>query len=479
MIKCSDIITGEQASNLWSSSEYSGNNAWIFNATNGTLNNNNKMNGNSVRGSLDFDCEEEWFRQFVGLYSSLLDDYRDTRKHKRGKVSQLLFEFNLQRKLLPLCWSLLHMEYIPQPSKCFPVVKPTLRQVIAAEFSDRIPQTRLVKRLMPVLEGYFFLPNSYSCRKGKGALAAVRQLMENIKHETRLFTSPAYIYKFDIRGFFMSLDPDVFYPVVVDIIERHFTGKERDENMYLARVIYLSLPQDHCIKTGDPLILQSIPERKSIIGKTVGFPLGNTTSQMICLVATTLILRIIDKFNIPSVLYTDDDCGVVTDTANFMKVMAYLKKEIKERYRLEIHPDKFYLQYYKKTVNFLGFKVKYGRLLLPGNRLVNGFKWRVACAIRKAELRPNYIFKAKESFVGAMCSYLGLLCHTASYNLRKQQMELLMTSRWGKVLDVDRENYSKVWIREEYTVKAYYKTLNRKRKQQLKKYYHELTAIAA
>lgn len=479
MIKCSDIITGEQASNLWSGSCYNGNNAWIFNATNGTLNANNKMNGNGVRGSLDFDCEEDRIRQFLCLYSSMLDDYRTTRRHKRGKTSQLLFEFNLRKELLPLCWSVLFREYTTHPSTCFPVTRPTLRQVIAAWFGDRIPQTRVVKRLTPVFENRFFLPNSYSCRKGKGSLAAVKQLMDDIKRETSLYTKPAYIYKFDIRSFFMSMDPAVFYPVLVDVINGSFTGEEKDEMLYLSRIIYLSLPQDHCIKTGNPAILQSIPDRKSIIGKTVGLPLGNTTSQMMCLVATTLILRILEKFNIRNVLYTDDDCGVVTDTANFMKIMAYLKKEVLERYRLEIHPDKFYLQYYKKTVSLLGFKIKYGRLLLPGNRLVHGFKWKIDCAIRKAERYPNYIYKAKEGFVGAMCSYLGLLCHTASYNLRKHQMELLMASGWGRVLDVDTDNYSKVWIREKYTVRAYYKALNKKRKQQLKKYYHELTAIAS
>ena len=42
------------ASYLWSSSECSGDGAWIFYATNGTLYNNCKMNGGSVRGSLAF-----------------------------------------------------------------------------------------------------------------------------------------------------------------------------------------------------------------------------------------------------------------------------------------------------------------------------------------------------------------------------------------------------------------------------------------
>lgn len=497
MKMCSDIIKGEQASNLWSGSEYNDNNSWIFNATNGTLNNNNKMNSNGVRGSLEFDGEEDRLRQFfsifsqyideetlrkfLALYASYLDDYRVMRKHKRGKTSQLVFEYNLQREMLSLCWSIFNREYVPLPSNNFIIPSPTLREVIAAMCRDRIPQTRVVRRMMPLLEKRFFLKDSYSCRVGKGGLAAVKQLMEYIKKETRLYTRPAYIFKFDIRSFFMSIDVMLFFPVFVDLVKKYMPdNEERDELLYLSRIIYQSLPQNHCRKKGNPELRRALPPGKSLEGRLgQGMPIGNVTSQMFCLIVTTFILLILERFGILSVLYTDDDCGVVCDKENFMRFYSYLKMEVRSSCHLEIHPKKFYLQYYKKTVNLLGFKIKYGRLLLPGDRMVHNFIWKITCAIRKSEEYENYIYKAKEGFVSVMCSYLGLLKHTASYNLRKQQMERLMASKWNIVLEFDTENYYKVRIRDKYTLKSYYKLRNKKRKQQLKSYYHELTGIAA
>lgn len=43
------VTTCSDTSNRWFAQRYNANNAWIFNGTNGNLNNNNVNNGNSVQ----------------------------------------------------------------------------------------------------------------------------------------------------------------------------------------------------------------------------------------------------------------------------------------------------------------------------------------------------------------------------------------------------------------------------------------------
>lgn len=475
--KCSHIIKNGQCSNLWSSSQYNGNNAWNFNATNGTLNNNNKMNRNGVRGSLDLDFDEAVSQQFLSLYADYLDDYRATRKHKRSKNSQLDFEYNLQDYLIQMVYDIFMRQYIPSPSSLFVITDPTLREVIAAWFGDRIPQTRVVRNIMPLLEQNYFHKDSYSCRAGKGGLRAVQNLVWYIRQETNHYTRPVWLYKFDIRSFFMSIDMNIFFPAFVDLVNKYITNETlRDELLYISRIIYLGYPQEHCELNSPPELLRRVEEGKSQRHKTnnVGLPIGNITSQMLCLIVTTFILMMLEEYGLKFVHYTDDNCGIIRDVESFMKFMRWLKNEVWQRWHLQIHPFKFYLQYYKKTINLLGYKIKYGFLLLPGDRLVHNFKWKIECAIRKAETYPNYIYFTKEHFAGVLCSYLGSLKHTASYNLRKEQMTLIAASRWGKVLDIDTENYYKVAVKPYYTSLAYAVRQNKKRKKQLKSYYNEL-----
>ena len=493
MFDCSTIIIDELSSNLWFSSEYNANNAWLYNANNGNLNNNNKMNSNGVCGGLAFDyngnrlsefvsfylysANQEKLEKFIAFYASYLDDYRRTRKHKRGKDSQLVFEFHLQEFLIPLCWSIFNSEYVPKQSNYFVLPLPSIREVISAWFGDRIPQTRLVANVMPLLEAHFFCPNSYSCRVGKGGLRAVLQLLEDIRAETKLYTLEAWIFKFDIKSFFTSVDVLLFFPIFVDFVKEHMPDSDlRNELLYLARIIYLGYPQERCTMKGNLTLRKFVPEEKSLLGKTenIGLPVGNITNQMFCLMVTTFILRLLAAFGIKSILYTDDDCGITLDKRSFLRFFVWFKNEVYTRYHLRIHPKKFHLQYYKKSVNLLGLKIKYGQLLLPGDRLVHNFKWKITCAIEKANRYSNYAFRTKESFVCTMCSYLGLLKWTASYNLRKAQMHRLIDSPWGKILEFDSVDYYKVSIKKSYTLLSAYIRKNKMRKKLLKQYEYEL-----
>lgn len=466
---CSQIFSDEQCSNLWSASEYSSNLAWIFNATNGNLNNNNKMNGNSCRGSLEFGFDKtDELDDGVLKLSELIGFYHITRQHKRNKISQLIFEYNQRRELIELLLAINYFEYIPRVSICFIITYPKIREVIAANFRDRIAQTYLVRKLTPYMEQYLH-PDSYSCRVGKGSLRAVLQLREYIAIVSERYTRDCWVYKFDIKSFFMSIDTNIFAPRLIVFIQERYTMDDKEILIYLARVIFQSLPQAHCIRKSQPFMWDGLSQDKSLLHRCdgVGIPIGNVTSQMMCNFVTTAILFFLAKFGIRFAHYTDDNGGAVPDKEDFLKTMRLLKAFVAEDLHLQIHPFKFYLQHYTKGIEMLGFKIKKSRLL-PSDRIFHNFDWKITRAIRRAEDNEDYVYRNKESFMQTLNSYLGTLKWCNSYRLRKMEVERVSNSKWNAVFDFDTDNYLKVTIKPRFNIVNYYIRANKKRKRLLK-----------
>lgn len=74
------------------------------------------------------------------------------------------------------------------------------------------------------------------------------------------------------------------------------------------------------------------------------------------------------------------------------------------------------------------------------------------------------MLREKDHFVQVVNSYMGLLKHTNSFHLRREILERIGVSAWGKVLEIDRKNWLKVVQKPNATTLAYYKRRNKKRK---------------
>ena len=100
---------------------------------------------------------------FKEIYSA----YLRCRKGKRNTHNALKFEINLSENICNLETSLNSRTYTPKRSVCFLTTSPKLREVFAADFSDRVVHHLIT----PVLEQIYepkFIHDSYSCRVGKG-----------------------------------------------------------------------------------------------------------------------------------------------------------------------------------------------------------------------------------------------------------------------------------------------------------------------
>ena len=458
----SDIGNSEQ--NLCGANNV--NNQLIFNGTNGNLNNNNRINSNRVRVALDYDHNEasslgcipssEWFRY-----------YKIARKHKRKKAAHVIFSLHCFDNLKEIKEAVNNIEYIPSPSTAFVITRPKVREIIAADFRDRIVQTYLVQRVLPAMERYLH-PHSYACRKGKGGLRAVQHLQEVIFEATQGYTRDAWLYKFDFKSFFMSIDTELWTVRWCEWIDANVEGDDKEILKYVSRVVYQSLPQCNCRIACHPAMFNLVPDHKQQLGKATfrGIPIGNVTSQEFVLFATTPFLYFIACIVFGFSHYTDDNGGVTTDKEGFLAKRPIIADFAERECHFTLHPDKFYFQHYSKGMEMLGYRLKYG-LILPSKRLMHNFAWKITVAIRRADGNRRYVLANKDRFMSVVNSCCGLLKHTASYNYRKRQLIRLKESAWCEVFDFDETNWLKVTIKDGYRKSDYYRFIAKQRKRKI------------
>ncbi|MCP5062186.1 MAG: RNA-directed DNA polymerase [Ignavibacteriae bacterium] len=173
-----------------------------------------------------------------------------------------------------------------------------------------------------------------------------------------------------------------------------------------------------------------LPKTKSLFHteKDKGLPIGNLTSQLF----GNVYLDQLDHFVKEELgikyygRYVDDFILIHKDKEYLLNCGLKIKEFLKQELMLNLHPKKFYLQHYKKGVQFLGVYIKPYRIY-SGKRLKNNFynktyKWNSIIEINKGKLTQE----EKELFRANISSYLGLLQHYNTYNLRKKIIDVIL-----------------------------------------------------
>lgn len=442
-------------SHFMPSAEYSANNYYNYNGNNGNLNNNNKNNTLRARPVLELRRLLPDFEALPFPLSEFYDTYRTTRRHKTSKPSHLVFAQCRWLQLANLCYEVYANEYQPTRSIAFIITRPKPREVIAADFRDRVVQTLLVVELLPHLEQYEH-PHSYSCRVGKGSLAAVQRFKElNDKYQG------GYVCFLDFANHFMSIDTRIWAPRLQTFIDEHYDeGEERKALLKrIADIIYYHRPQDNCIKMSPESDWVLIPERKSLFHSEVGLPIGNVTSQMLSNFITTEYLYKLEAEGFEFGFYTDDTGIFTYDKERLLALIPRLRTYLKDECGITLHPDKVYFQHLSKGFNALGFRIK-GDNITPSKRIVHNFHLLIDNIGHKIY---RHCGRARQR----LNSYLGLLGKSHSYNIRKAGMSQLQQGGWSRTLRFP-AGYNRVEIKSYCTQEACYLRQNRiRRKQQL------------
>lgn len=469
MFFCSRIINSQPTTNFWFASEYNANNLHLYNGTNGTLNNNNRINSNNGRAVLESLIGQTEESDCLIPLRDFIAAYKTTRRKKRKKISQLLFEFNQAEGLIDIFVAVNTFEYVPKPSIAFLLKKPCYRECIAADFSDRIVQTIFVERLTPVFEENYLEPNSFSCRVGKGSLAAAQNLLAQMNKVTEGGKVDACAFKTDIWSFFFSIDTNLWFPKMAGLIRELYHEPDVELMVYLARIIYQSAPQTHCImKTPESVMASVLPPHKRMIGRDngIGVCIGNRASQFLCNVVTTPMLKKYRELGIDCSLYTDDCAGITRNKKALTKiVLPTVRQYIWDVCRLRLHPKKVYIQDASKGINFLAYRIKNGRIT-PSKRIVHNLRWYITRTTAFYKGRPKLLARDAETVMQVVNSYFGLLKWCSAYRIRRwMRSNLILTEGFGKVFNI---TDTKITIRKKLTKYSLALEANRKRKLKLK-----------
>jgi retron-type reverse transcriptase len=140
--------------------------------------------------------------------------YLDARHNKRSSRSQVAFEADMETELVCLCKELLGRTYELSPSNCFINEKPVKREVIAANFRDRVVHHLLYNWIAPIFERQFIY-DSYSCRVGKGTHFGIDRARNFVRAASDNHRKEAWVLRLDISGFFMHIDREILYNLLV------------------------------------------------------------------------------------------------------------------------------------------------------------------------------------------------------------------------------------------------------------------------
>lgn len=369
------------------------------------------------------------------LAEAVFEAYFDCRKNKRNTLNALKFEKNFESNLFELIDDLKSGNYEPRRSIAFIVTRPVKREIFAADFRDRIVHHLLINRLTPLFEQEFIF-DSYSCRVGKGTHFGIRRINDFITSCSQNYSRSCYILKLDIRGFFMHINRKILYDRLQRLIRDGYRESDRELVIGLCRKLIFNDPVKNCIIKGSRKDWEGLPANKSLFHSApgCGLPIGNLTSQ----VFANFYLHPLDRF-IQAELGIEyygryvDDFVIIHPEKDYLKaIVPEIDRFLSENLRLCLHPDKQYLQHYSKGVGFLGAVIKPGRMYI-GNRTKGNF-----CA---AVQKQNAVIESRTptpsetlKFLSCMNSYLGIMRHFKTYNLRRKIISTQLSSRWWRVV---------------------------------------------
>lgn len=380
---------------------------------NGNVNNNNKRNGNRVCAVSDY----QMYQKFV---ENMFAAYYECRRNKRNSRSETLYEIDGVRNTLQLADDVWNYRYVVNPSICFIVIRPTRREVFAADFRDRILDTWVAMRIDRIFDRY--LPDCvFANRKGKGTSAAIKKVYDDIVVCSKNYTKDAWIYKFDLQGFFMSIDKRLLWSKLKPLLEREYNEWDKEWFMYVIEKRIFNHPQDNCIKVcGDEEWLP-LAKNKSLFNQDYwhGLPIGDLLSQMLAGFFVAYFVKFLMSIGFKFISNYVDDFVIISPTKELIFENIPKMRKFLEGMQLTLHPKKCYIQHYTKGVVFLGSIIKPHRIY-------------PARLLRRHSINIK-IHRNPALGLASINSYLGLLRQFTSRKLRKKIADIAFSMYHDKV----------------------------------------------
>ena len=404
--------------------------------------------------------------EYLIPYSEFIKAYKECRRAKRMKKSALQYERMWIYDLPILCDEVNNMTYEIGESITFVVSKPKRREVFAADFRDRIVHHLLCSRLIPLFDQYF-IDDTYNCRKGMGTLYGIKRLYAHIKEISENYTKDCWVAKFDMRGFFMSIDKGLLWKKLKAFITEKYNGNDKQLILWLTEKIAMHSPEKHCVKIMSDKAWEHLPDDKSLFtnGNGKGLPIGNLTSQIFAnFYLTDFDKMMTERFEAYG-RYVDDFYIVTKDKRRMMKFIPVIRKELL-KLSITLHPSKVYVQHYKAGMAFTGGVCKPGRKYIA-NRTIHNCMLAIN-NFNNYEINSEAILK----FTETLNSYLGFMRHHNNYAVRRQIIKSLHNDIWKYAYICGHFEYMRVkqQYTEEFALKQRFFRNKTKKYSQIKRY---------
>lgn len=366
---------------------------------------------------------------FEQLLVQLHLSYLHARRNKRNTHNQLKFEMYQEANLHQLAKSIYERNYTPKPCIAFIINKPVMREIFAADFTDRVVHHFLYRCLYPIIDRKL-INDTYSCREGKGTLYGIERVKQFVRSCSENHTKEIYIMKLDIEAYFMNIQHALIYEMVVKLLPESklfYLGVSKDTVLYLLRQTIFNTVTENCRIKGSRSDWIGLPESKSLFHypASTGLPIGNLTSQ----VFGNVYLNEFDHFVKHKLgiryygRYVDDMVFIHNDKQFLFNCISRIQEEL-DKVGVKIHPRKIVLVNATVGIPFLGQIIKPFRTY-TGNRTKNNFYQAVLQINKVLVVVPQFSWKQLCEIRTTLNSYLGIMKHANSYNLRSEMLNKL------------------------------------------------------
>lgn len=353
----------------------------------------------------------------------LFEAYYSCRHNKRNTANAIAFEIDYESKLIQLCNEINNGTYQIGRSIAFIVNKPVKREIFAADFRDRIVHHLIINKLNHLFEKEFIY-DSYGCRINKGTHFGIRRVDAFIKKCSQNYTQDCYVLKLDIQGFFMHINRNILWKQLELFINAKYRNIDKELILKLTKQIVFNNPAKNCIIKGKRSNWNDLPNNKSLFHSppNSGLPIGNLTSQVFAnFYMNTLDHYIKHTIGIKYYGRYVDDFVIVHENKEYLKsIIPDLSNFLLTTLNLKLHPKKIHLQHYKKGVKFIGAVILPNRIYIANRTKGNFYN---AIAKQNLVVQNRKPTKAEqEALLSSFNSYLGIMKHYSSFNLRKQMI---------------------------------------------------------
>ncbi len=289
---------------------------------------------------------------------------------KAKKSDVIFFGGKLMDNLFNLHISLKIKTYKHSPYEYFKINDPKPRDIHKAIVGDRVAHHLLYTNLYPFFDTVF-IHDSYSCRFGKGTHKGMDRFKNFALKVSKNNTKQCFVLKCDIRKFFASIDHEILKQILREKIE------DGDILWLLGNII------------------DSFRARQDLT-QNVGLPLGNLTSQLL----VNIYMNEFDQFikrelKIKYYIRYADDFVILSDDRKFLeKLLPKVSVFLKQKLKLDLHPDKVFIKTISSGVDFLGW------VHFPNHRV-----------LRSATKRRMFRKLKENSKKEALASYVGMLSY--------------------------------------------------------------------